>query len=125
MKQTLKITISPTKLKGIAYNLHQKQMPHSPSHMENEGGACKGLMTTIKKGIVITNLTKKKPHPSSPLERMGGVIIIISEVNGYVTFINMCINILITLFCFGNGGAKTTFSWFTIIKIVISKSIST
>jgi hypothetical protein len=48
--------------------------------MENEGGACKGLKTTIKKGIVITHLTKKKPHPSSLLEKMGGVIIIISEV---------------------------------------------
>jgi hypothetical protein len=39
----------------------------------------KGLKTTIKEGIAITNLTKK-PHPSSPRERMGGVMIIINEV---------------------------------------------
>jgi hypothetical protein len=29
--------------------------------MEKEGGACKGLKTTIKEGIAITNLTKKTP----------------------------------------------------------------
>jgi len=39
-------------------------MPHPPSHMEKEGGAHKGLRTTIKEHIVITNLTKKNPtHP--------------------------------------------------------------
>jgi hypothetical protein len=42
--------------------------------MEKEGGVGKGLRTTSKKGIVITNLTKKKPHSSSQLERMGGAI---------------------------------------------------
>ncbi len=51
-------------------------MPHPPSHMRKEGGVGKGLRTTIKEGIAITNLTKKKPHPS----KMGGVIIILSEV---------------------------------------------
>jgi hypothetical protein len=55
-------------------------MPHPPFHMEKEGGACRGLNTTIKEGIAITNLTKKKPHPSSPLDKMGGVIIIVNEV---------------------------------------------
>jgi hypothetical protein len=29
--------------------------------MENEGGASKGLRTTIKEGIAITNLIKKNP----------------------------------------------------------------
>jgi hypothetical protein len=61
MKKTLKIRISPTKPKGIAYRLKPKKMPHPPSHMEKEGGACKGLTTIIKEGIVITNLTKKTP----------------------------------------------------------------
>jgi hypothetical protein len=61
MKQTLKITISPTKCEGIAYRLRPKKMPHPPFHMEKEGGACKGLRTTIKKGITITNLTEKNP----------------------------------------------------------------
>jgi hypothetical protein len=42
-------------------------MPHPPSHMEKEGGSCKGLKTTIKKGITI-------------FERMARVIIIINEV---------------------------------------------
>jgi hypothetical protein len=37
MKQTLKITISPTKPKGIAYKFRPKKMPHPPSHMEKEG----------------------------------------------------------------------------------------
>jgi hypothetical protein len=49
--------------------------------MEKEGGACKGLRITIKEGIAITNLTEKKPQPSSPFERMGGVIVIINEVH--------------------------------------------
>jgi hypothetical protein len=32
--------------------------------MEKEGGVNKGLKTTIKEGITITNLTKKNPtHP--------------------------------------------------------------
>jgi hypothetical protein len=61
MKQNLKVTISPTKLKGITYRLSQKQMPHPPSHMEKEGGASKCLRTIIKEGIIITNLTKKNP----------------------------------------------------------------
>ncbi len=39
----------------------------------------KSLKSTIKEGITITNLTKKC-HPFSPLERMGGVMIIINEV---------------------------------------------
>jgi hypothetical protein len=39
MKQTLKITISPTKFKGIAYRFKPKKMPHPPFHMEKEGGA--------------------------------------------------------------------------------------
>jgi hypothetical protein len=39
-------------------------MPHAPSHMEKEGETNKGLRTTIKEGIVITNLTKKNlTHP--------------------------------------------------------------
>jgi hypothetical protein len=29
--------------------------------MEKEGGACKSLRITIKKGITITNFTKKTP----------------------------------------------------------------
>jgi hypothetical protein len=37
-------------------------------------------MTTIEKGIAIKKLIKKKPHPSSQVERMGGVIIIINEI---------------------------------------------
>ncbi len=45
-------------------NLIPKKMPHPPSHMEKEGGACKGLRTTIKEGIAIINLTKNNPtHP--------------------------------------------------------------
>jgi hypothetical protein len=59
MKQTLKITISPTKPKGIAYKLRTKKMPHPPFHMKKEGGAGKGLKTTIEEGIVIPNLIKK------------------------------------------------------------------
>jgi hypothetical protein len=43
--------------------------------MGKEGGASKGLKTTSKAGIAITNFTKKKKlHPSSQLERMGGAI---------------------------------------------------
>jgi hypothetical protein len=64
MKQILKITISPTKPQGIAYKLRFKKMSHPPSHMEKEGEACKGLRTTIKEGIAITNLTKTNlTHP--------------------------------------------------------------
>jgi hypothetical protein len=63
MKQTLKIIISPTKPKGIAYRLRQTKMLHPPSHMEKEGGACRGLTTTIKEGTTITNLTQKKAPP--------------------------------------------------------------
>jgi hypothetical protein len=48
--------------------------------MEKKGGAGKGLRTTIKENITITNLTKNTMDPSSTLGRMGGVIIIISEV---------------------------------------------
>ncbi len=55
-------------------------MPHPPFPCEKEGGVGKGLRTTIKEHIAITNLTKEKPHPSFPLERMYGVIIIINEV---------------------------------------------
>jgi hypothetical protein len=61
MKQTPKITISPTKSKGITYRFRPKTNAPPPSHMENEGGACGGLRTTIKEGITITNLTKKTP----------------------------------------------------------------
>jgi hypothetical protein len=39
--------------------------------MEKEGGAGKGLKTTIKKGIAITNLTKK--NPTHPLHLKGWV----------------------------------------------------
>jgi hypothetical protein len=49
--------------KGIAYRFKPKKMSHPPFHMEEEGGACKGLRTIIKEGIVIANLTKKKPPP--------------------------------------------------------------
>jgi hypothetical protein len=60
-------------------NVDQKKCP---THFFTWRGrwAGRGLKSIIKEGIVITNLTKKKPHPSSPLERMGGVIIIINEV---------------------------------------------
>jgi hypothetical protein len=61
MKQTLKIRISPTQPKGIAYRLRPKKNSHPPFHMEKEGGPCKGLRTTIKESITITNLTKKTP----------------------------------------------------------------
>jgi hypothetical protein len=44
-----------------------------PTFSRREGRWSKGLKTTIKEGITITKLTKK-PHPSSPLERMGGAI---------------------------------------------------
>jgi hypothetical protein len=71
MKQTLKITISPTKPKGIAYKLKQKKMPHPLSHMEKEGGVGKVLRTTIEEGIAITNLTKK--NPTHPLHLRGWV----------------------------------------------------
>jgi hypothetical protein len=72
MKKTLKITISPSKPKGIAYRLRPKKMPHPPSHMEKEGGACKGLKTIIKEGIAITNLTKNNPtHPLHLRRRVG------------------------------------------------------
>ncbi len=73
-KQTSKITISSTKPKGIAYKLTPKKNTPPTFSMEKEGGVGKGLRTTSKEGIVITNLTKK-PHPSSQLERMGGAII--------------------------------------------------
>jgi hypothetical protein len=61
MKQTLKITISPTNPKGIVYRLGQKKMAHPPSHMEKEGGACRDLKTIIKKCIAIKKLTKQNP----------------------------------------------------------------
>jgi hypothetical protein len=61
MKQTLKITISPTKPKGIAYKLKQNKMPHPPFPCEKEGGVGKGLRNTIEEGIGITNLTQKTP----------------------------------------------------------------
>jgi hypothetical protein len=56
MKQTLKIIISLTKPKGIAYKLRPKKMPLPVFHMEKEGEVGKGLNITIKEGIVITNL---------------------------------------------------------------------
>jgi hypothetical protein len=34
-------------------------MPHPPSHMEKEGGACISFKTTIKEVIAITNLIEK------------------------------------------------------------------
>jgi hypothetical protein len=37
-------------------------MPHPHSNVEKEGGLGKGLRTTIKESIAITNLTKKT-HP--------------------------------------------------------------
>jgi hypothetical protein len=64
MKQTFKITISPTKSNVLPRNLDKIKVPHPPFHMEKEGGVSKGLKTTIEKGIIITNLTKKTPtHP--------------------------------------------------------------
>jgi hypothetical protein len=36
--------------------------------MEKEDGACRGLRTTIKEGITITNFTKKPPPILSTLE---------------------------------------------------------
>jgi hypothetical protein len=41
--------------------------------MEKEGGASKGLRTTSKEGITITNLTKKSPFIFQ-LKNMGGEI---------------------------------------------------
>jgi hypothetical protein len=60
-KQTLKITISSTKPKGIDYKLTQKKNAPPTFLMEKEGGVVKGLRTTSKEGIAITNLTKKTP----------------------------------------------------------------
>jgi len=60
-KQTLKITISPTKSKCIAYKLKQKKNAPPTFSIEKKGGASKGLRITSKEGIVITNLTKKNP----------------------------------------------------------------
>jgi hypothetical protein len=60
----------------MAYKFRPKKMPHPPSHMEKEGGVGIGLKTIIKKGITITNLTKRKPQPPFQVERMGVVIII-------------------------------------------------
>jgi hypothetical protein len=51
--------------------LSKKNAPFTFSH--GEGRWDKSLRTTIKEGIIITNLTKEKPHPSPPLERMGGM----------------------------------------------------
>jgi hypothetical protein len=54
------------KPKNIAYKLKQKQNAPPTFSMEKEGGVGKGfLRTTTKKGITITNLTKK--HPTHPL----------------------------------------------------------
>jgi len=72
MKKTLKISISPTKLKGITYKLKQKKMPHPPFHIEKEGGACRSLNTIIKEGIAITNLTKENPTRPFHLTRWVG-----------------------------------------------------
>jgi hypothetical protein len=73
-KQTLKITISFTKPKGIAYKFKPKKNAPCTFSMEKEGGTGKGfLKTIIKQGIGI-NFLKKKPHPSFQLERMGCVI---------------------------------------------------
>jgi hypothetical protein len=67
-------------------------MPRPHSHMKKEGGAWRGLRTIIIEGISITNSTKKKkPHPSFPLERMCGVIIIISGCS--LSFSRSCITI--------------------------------
>ncbi len=73
MKQTLKITISPTKPKILPINLNQKKMPHPPFHMEKEGGPCRSLRTTIKEDITMTNLTKQKKTPAHPLHLRGWV----------------------------------------------------
>jgi hypothetical protein len=56
---------------GIAYRFRPKKTPHPLSHMEKEGGACKGLKTIIKEGIAITNLTKN--NPTHPLNLRGWV----------------------------------------------------
>jgi hypothetical protein len=60
-KQTLKVTISPTKLKGIAYKLRQQKNAPPTFSMEKEGGANKGVRTTSREGIAITNFTKTNP----------------------------------------------------------------
>jgi hypothetical protein len=60
-KQTLKKK-SFIKPKNIAYKLKQKQSAPPTFSMEKAGGVGKGfLRTTTKKGIIITNLTKKHP----------------------------------------------------------------
>ncbi len=122
MKQTLKITISPTKPKGIAYKLRTKKMPHPPFHMEKEGGAGKGLKTTIEEGIVIPNLTKKiTPILSSWKDGWG------NNYNKWSSMAMLFPSICawgspspFAFSCYSNG-TTTTFSWSFIIKIVISK----
>jgi hypothetical protein len=57
-KQTIKITISFTKPKGIAYKLTPKKNAPPTFSMEKEGGVGKGLKTT---SIAITNVTKTNP----------------------------------------------------------------
>jgi hypothetical protein len=52
-------------------DFEKKNAPPTFSHGKGRWG--KNLKTTIKEGIVIKNLTKKKAHRSSPIERMGGV----------------------------------------------------
>jgi hypothetical protein len=60
-KQTLKITIFSTKPKGVAYKFRPKKNAPPTFLMEKEGGANKGLRTTSKEGVAITNFTKKTP----------------------------------------------------------------
>jgi hypothetical protein len=47
-------------------------MPHPPTLSHGKGRRGKGLKTTINQGIITKKLTKKKPHRSSLLEKMGG-----------------------------------------------------
>jgi hypothetical protein len=72
MKQTLKITISPTKPKGVAYKLRPKKMPHPPSHMEKVVGQRWGLVNKINQPIATQKLTKKTPPIHSSREEGWG-----------------------------------------------------
>ncbi len=54
---------------GVLLNFTQKNAPPTLSHGEGRWG----LRSKINEGIA-TKKMKKKPHPSSPLERMGGAI---------------------------------------------------
>jgi hypothetical protein len=63
MKQTLKITISSTKPKGIAYKLRPKKCPTHLFTWRRKVGKRWGLSSKINQGIATQKLTKKKAPP--------------------------------------------------------------